>query len=126
MALDFKGTENSLSSNSKPDGYSDPVVVTFTDYEAVYDLTLSVLKATVENATATTTMAQIISNATIGITKQCEDIVNNDYDTTNTVDAYADWINLTHNLAAINGNAPYLQTTAISYVCTVKLYIKTS
>ncbi len=126
MALDFKGTKNSLSTNEKPSGYSDPVVVSFEDQEATYDLSLTVLKATVETATGAATMAAIIANATIGISKQCTDIVNNDYDTANTVDAYADWIGLTHNLAAINGSGDYLKNTAMSYVCTVKLYIKTS
>ena len=126
MAITNEGTQNSLSSNNKPDGYSDPVVSTFTDHEYISDLSLSVLKATVENATATTTMANIIANGTIGITKQIDDILAADYLATATVTAYADWIGISHNLAAISGNAPYLQATAISYVCTVKLYVKTS
>ena len=126
MAITNNGTVNSLTANEKPDGYSDPVVTTFDDYEYINDVTLSVLKSTVESATATTTMAQIISNATIGITKQCLDIVTADFIAASTVVMYADWTGLTHNLAAISGNAPYLQDTAMSYVCTVRIYVKST
>lgn len=126
MATDNKGTKNLLSSNEKPDGYSDPVVVDFADHEWVSTRTLSVLKATVENATATTTMANIISNGTIGITKQVTDIMTAMGADAVTTSVYTDWIGLTHNLAGINGNAPYLQATAMSYTCTVKIYSKNS
>ncbi len=126
MAIVNEGTVNSLTTNEKPAGYSDPSVSTFTDHEYINDVTLSVLKATVENATATTTMANIIADATIGITKQCLDIVTADFIAASTVVMYADWTGLSHNLAAINGAGTYLKATAMSYTCTVRIYVKST
>ncbi len=126
MAITNEGTVNSLTTNEKPAGYSDPVVTTFTDYEYINDVTLSVLKATVETATGAATMAAIIANATIGITKQCLDIVTADFIAASTVVMYADWTGLSHNLAAINGAGTYLKDTAMSYVCTVRIYVKST
>ena len=126
MAITNNGTVNSLTTNEKPAGYSDPVVTTFDDSEYINDVTLSVLKATVENATATTTMANIIANATIGLTKQCLDIVTADFIAASTVVMYADWTGLSHNLAAINGAGTYLKATAMSYTCTVRIYVKST
>jgi len=126
MAITNNGTKNSLTANELPSGYTKPVVSTFTDYEYSRSLTISVLKATVENATASTTMTNIINNATIGITKQITDILAADYLATATVTAYADLVGLSHNLAAINGSALYLTNTPLSYICTVNLYVKTT
>lgn len=124
MAITNNGTKNSLVADHLPSGYTRPTVTTFTDYEYVRDLTLSVLKATVENATPATTMANIIANGTVGITKQIDDILAADFLSSATVTAYADWIKISHNLATISGTGDYLDNIAMSYVCTVKLYVK--
>lgn len=124
MAITNNGTVNSLTANEIPLNYTRPTVTTFTDFDYVSDLTLTVLKATVENATAATTMTNIIAEAAIGITKQITDILAADYLASATVTAYADLTGLTNNFAAINGLAPYLTNTAPSYICTVKLYVK--
>ncbi len=126
MAITNNGTAHNLSANEKPSGYSDPSIITFDDWESVSTRTLTVLKATVENATAATTMANIFNDVTIGLDKQIEDIVAADYLASATVTTWAELTNLTHNLAAINGAGDYLKATAISYVCTVKYYVKTS
>ena len=126
MAITLNGTVNSLTSNEVPSGYTRPTVTIFTDHEYINDLELTVLKATVENATATTTMANIISDAAIGITKQVSDILAADYLATATVTAYADWTGLSNNFADVNGAAVYLKDTAASYTCTVRLYVKTA
>ncbi len=124
MAITNNGTKNNLPDAAVPDGYSRPAVTTFTDYEYTRPLTLTVLKATVENATATTTMANIISNGTIGITKQIDDIIAADFLSSATVTHYTSWTGITHNLASILGDAAYLKDTAMSYTCTVIVYIK--
>lgn len=124
MAIVNNGTVNSLTQNEIPTGYTRPTVTTFTDHEYERTLTLSVLKATVENADPAITMANIIANATIGITKQIDDILAADYLATATVTAYADLIGLSNNFASVNGLAPYLTNVATSYVCSVKLYVK--
>ncbi len=126
MATDNKGTRNQLSANEKPAGYSDPVVADFADHEWVSTRTLSVLKATVETATGAATMAAIIANATIGITKQVTDIMTALGADAVTTSVYTDWVGLSHNLAAINGAGTYLKNTAISYLCTVNIYSKNS
>lgn len=124
MAITNNGTVNGLVAAALPSGYTLPTVTTFTDYQYSRTLSLSVLKSTVENATATTTMANIIANATVGITKQITDILALDYLATATVTAYAEITHLTLNLAEVHGNADYLKNTAASYVCTVQLYVK--
>jgi len=122
MAITNNGTVNNLHISLLPSGYTRPTVTTFTDYEYVNDLSLTVLKATVENATASTTMANIIANATIGITKQITDILAADYLATATVTAYASLDSLSTNMAT----EVWLDDTAVSYTCTVKLYVKTA
>lgn len=124
MAITNNGTVNSIQVGNLPTGYTRPTVTTFSDYEYKRTLTLNVLKATVETATGAATMTAIIANATIGITKQITDILAADYLATATVTAYADLTHLTHNLAAINGSGDYLKNIALSYVCTVDLYVK--
>ena len=124
MAITNNGTKNSLPEDDLPTGYTRPTVTTFADYEYVRNLTLSVLKSTVENATPATTMANIIADATIGITKQIDDILAADFLGSATVTAYADWVSISHNLATISGAGDYLDNIAFSYECTLKLYVK--
>lgn len=126
MAITNNGTKNSLKPSQLPTGYSVPSLTTFTDYEYVNTLSLTVLKATVDESSAATTMAAIISNATIGITKQIDDILAGDFLATATVTAYADWTGLSNNFVNVRGSGDFLTNTAASYTCTVKLYIKTS
>jgi hypothetical protein len=124
MAITNNGTKNSLPDSQIPSGYSRPSVTTFTDYEYERTLTLSVLKSTVESATRSTTMTNIIGNGTIGITKQITDILAAEFLDSATVTAYAEIIALTHNFAAQAGTDVWLSNTACSYVATVKLFIK--
>ena len=124
MAIVNNGTKNSLQTSAIPSGYSLPSVTEISDYHYKYDLSLTVLKATVENATAATTMTNIIGNATIGITKQVDDILAADFLASATVTAYADWTGISHNLATVLGSGDYLKDTAMSYTCTVVLYVK--
>lgn len=123
MAISNLGTVNKLPASQKPSGYVDPVVASFTDYEYRRTLTLSVLKATVENVSPAVTMANIIANATIGLNKQIADIVAADYLGTATVTTFAELYSLSTNLQVSTDNV-YLGNTAASYICTVVLYIK--
>ena len=99
MALVNNGVKVSLKASQKPTGYSLPSVTTFTDYEYTRPMTLNVAKATVENATKATTLTNIISNATIGISKQVDDIMTADYIGSNTVTYYIDLLTINHNIA---------------------------
>jgi hypothetical protein len=73
--------------------------------------------------TRATTLLAIISNATIGINKQVTDLVTAEFDTTNTVTCYAILTGIDSNQAASASNDFYT-TTAMSYLCTVKFYVK--
>ena len=126
MAITNNGTQNRLSTTRLPSGYTAPTVTTFSDSEYVSTLNLTVLKATVESATASTTMTNIIGNATVGITKQIDDILDADYISTQTVTAYADMLTLGTNFDDKGATDDYLKNTASSYTCRVKLYVKTA
>ena len=125
MALTLNGVKNSLDATQLPSGYSRPSVTEFSDWEYKRTLALTVLKSTVENATASTTMTNIIDNGTIGLDKQCEDILNQDFDTSGaTITAWADWTTLSNNYVNVTGSGAALTDTAMSYTCTVVLYVK--
>jgi len=127
MAITNNGTRNSLSAAQKPALYTDPTVTTFADHEYKRTLTLSVLKATVETATSAATMTAILDNATIGINKQVSDIIDADYLATATVTTWADLRSLTTNIVDVSsGDGTWLKNTAVSYVATVDLYVKTA
>ena len=123
MAITNNGCKVSLQDTQLPSGYSLPSVTEISDYDYISDLTLNVLKATVENATDATTLTNIIGNATIGIDKQIDDILVADYLATATVTAYADLTHINSNIAAVN-TTDFYDNTAVSYVCTVRLYVK--
>lgn len=126
MAIALNGVQNSLTNNQIPTGYTKIGITTFSDNEskAVYDLT--VLKATVENSDPAVTMANILANGTVGLTKQITDILAGDYLATATVDAWADWTALSNNFSNIDKEGDYLTDSAASYQCRVILYVKTS
>jgi len=125
MAITANGVQNALADSSLPSGYARPVITTFTDYEWTRSLTLNVLKATVENATQTTTMTNILTNATVGLTKQITDIVAADFLTTPSVTWYASLVDLNTNIpVGQESNFTYLSNTPVSYVCKVVIYLK--
>ncbi len=126
MAIVSNGVANELPEAQLPTGYARPVVTTFTDFEYQRVITLNVLKATVENATPSTTMTNILTNATVGITKQLTDIVAADFLTTPTVTWYAKLIELNTNVPVLAdfSNTNYLTNTPVSYTAKVVLYLK--
>lgn len=127
MALTHNGVKNSLPETQLPSGYSRPSVTTFSDWEYKRVTTYTVAKANVENATASTTMTNIINDATYGLDKLVEDELNNDFDVSGaTVTAYSDWTAFTSNQSPETGSDPWLTTTAENYQCTVSTYIKVS
>lgn len=118
MAISNLGAINELPASQLPTGYTKPVVATFTDYEYTRTITLNVLKATVEAASAATTMANIFNNATIGINKQIADIIAADYLATAAVTSYGSLLSLGLN------TEDYLTNAAVNYKCVVKIYVK--
>lgn len=118
MAISNLGAINELPASQLPSGYTKPVVATFTDYEYVRSVTLNVLKATVEAASASATMTAIFNNATVGINKQIVDIIAADYLATAAVTTYGSLISLALNTEDYLTNAP------VNYKCVVKIYVK--
>ena len=124
MAITNNGTVNNLHDDQLPSGYTRPTVTTFTDWQWQQRIILSVLKATVQNAAEETTMTNIITNGTIGITQQVDDILANDYVASNTVTSFTNFIKLTSNEVPVGGDTPSLTTAGTSYLCTVDIYVK--
>jgi hypothetical protein len=125
MAISNLGAINSLPTAQIPAGYTLPVVATFADFEYVRTIQLLVLKATVEAATSPLTMAAIFNNATVGINKQVADIILADFLTTPNVTTYASLVALDTNINVGNfSDDTYLKNTAVSYKCTVNIYVK--
>ncbi len=120
MAITNNGTVNSLNIVQLPTGYVRPTVVTFTDEEYVSNLSLSILKTTVENGVNVTTMANIIAS----ITSIVDSILAADYVATQTVEAYADLVGLTSNQSVTLGDSKWLNNNATDYIAAVKLYVK--
>jgi len=126
MAITNNGCVNNLPASQIPSGYTRPTVSTFTDWQYKRTLTLSVLKATVDDATRATTMTNIRENATIGLNKQIVDIIAEDFVSSETVTTYGDWTALSNNFVDVTGTGTVLTDTAASYTCTVVLYVKSN
>jgi hypothetical protein len=126
MALTNAGTLVQLPSSRIPSDYTLPTVSSFTDWEyESSERTLTVLKSTVEDSDRSTTLANILANATIGINKQVTDLVTAEFDVTNTVTCYAVLTGIDSNVAA-SGSNDFYTDTAMSYSCTVKFYVKSA
>lgn len=124
MAIINGGTANDVPSVQIPVGYSRPTVARILDFNTASSLILTVLKATVENADPIVTMGNIINNATIGITKQIDDILAAIYLASPTVTAYASLKSITTNLEGTSGSDDIFKATATSYRCEVELFVK--
>ena len=126
MALTNNGTIVTIPTAQLPSGYTAPTgITTFTDYQWTYRVQLSILKSTVENATPSTTMTNIIDNGTIGVTKQITDIVAADFLTAPTTTYFTDVVILETTQSTITGaNDVWLDDVALSYLATVQVYLK--
>jgi hypothetical protein len=124
MAITFRGTKNSLPAAQLPADYAKPAVTEVTDYEYSSEVTLSVAKATVHDADPAVTMANILTNGTIGVNKQLTDKLAADFLGTATVTAHAELVALRNNYQSMSKDSPALTSTAAAYLATVRLYVK--
>lgn len=123
MAVTNNGTKVSAPSEQLPPTYSRPSITEFSDWTWQRTVQLDVAKATVENATANTTMGNIISNGTIGVTKQVTDIVTDQFSSSKTVTCFADIIKIESNEPPQQtGN--FFKNAAAKYVVTAIIYVK--
>lgn len=125
MAVVNNGVLLSIPTGLIPTGFTAPAVTTFTDFEYEREITLSVLKSTVENASKATTLLNIINNGTIGVSKQIEDIVTADYIGSNTVTFYSE-ITVLSNNQQVSVTSDFFGNVALSYSVKVKFYVKTA
>ena len=123
MAITNNGVMVTMPANLLPSGYTIPTGNSFTDWQYKRTVTLTVLKATVENATKATTLTNIIENATIGIEKQVLDIIAAAFVATETVTTYVDLYNITTNEQK-SISTDFYNDTATSYTCSCYIYIK--
>ena len=121
MALTHNGVKVSIPNAQLPSGYTKPSVTEFTDYELTYkNREFTIAKSSVENATASTTLTNLITQLDTDI----ETLLAADIDTVGlTVTAWSEVkrIRLNHNVDEVlftNGTDNYL--------CTVDIYVKTA
>jgi hypothetical protein len=123
MAITNNGTTVSASRDRLPSGYTLPTVTTFTDFEYKREATLYVDRATVFSATKTTTMTNILGDATIGVTKQVTDLVTADFDATKTITIYAELYEIDGNLG-VSQTGDFYSNVVDKFVCSVRIYVK--
>lgn len=123
MAITNNGTKVSVNSDKLPVGYTRPTVTTFTDHEYIRTEILSVDRATVYSATKTTTMANILANASIGVTKQVTDLVTADFDAAKTITIFADMYDIDTNLK-VSQTGDFYGNGDDDFLCYVKIYVK--
>jgi hypothetical protein len=122
MALVKQTTKISVPTAQRPSGYTDPGGANLTSSQPTYEnISLSIAKATVENATKSTTFDNILTDATVGIEKQIADrLAADDLGTTATVNYNIDWKAISNN-QTIAGE--FYTNVAESYVAVVDVYI---
>lgn len=122
MALVANATKISLDSTKTPAGFVDPGGSNLASSQPTYqNLSLSVLKSTVENATKATTFNQIRTDAVVGIEKQIADrLAADDLGTVATATYNIDWKDVRNNEIFTED---FYNDTAVSYVCTVDVYV---
>lgn len=124
MAITNKGTIVKLPISNLPAGYTHAEVVKVVNAEYKAQVTLTVLKATVENADPKITLNNILNNAIIGVTKQITDLVTEDYLATKTVEVHAELLSITNNQQL--GMNSFYTNAANAYTVLVNYFVKST
>lgn len=121
MAIVNAGTVVELGSPFLPLGYVKPTVTTFDDefYEAITK-TITVLKSSTENADPVIGLTDLVT----AVGSAIDVILANDYVASNTVDAYGVFKSVSTTLDVKNDGL--YNSTAVSYVCIVDIFVKVS
>lgn len=119
--LTHNGVKVSIPSAQVPSGYSLPSVTEFTDYEyVVHNREFTIAKSGVENATAATTLTNLITQ------------LDTDIETFLTADYHIDTLTVTawSEVKVIRSNNAvdeiFWTTGTNSYICVVDIYVKTA
>ena len=124
MAVTNNGTKVLIEAAKLPVGYTKPVVTTFTDAEYIGNISLNVLKSSVENADPVLTMQNILSNATVGVNKQITDKVTADFIGTNNTTVFSELLEITNNQQ--RDDSGFFTNVANSFVCKVRFHVKSA
>ena len=118
MALTNNGTKVSIASALLPSGYTKPTITEFTDnnWLSKPGITLTVDKATVDEATETATFTALVAAVNTAAAVEAAD-----YNASNTVTMWTDFKAVTTN--AKLGDVLYT-TGTVNYICTVDIYVK--
>ncbi len=122
MALVKQTTKISVPTAQRPSGYTDPGGTNLTNPQPEYrNFKITILKATVENATKATTFDNILTDATIGIEKQVADkLAADELGTTATVNYNIDWKSISNNQTVAE---EFYTNVAEAYVVVVDINI---
>ncbi len=126
MALVDNGLKVSVAGGQLPAGASAQAVTEFTDFEYVRNETFSVLKSTVQDSSKATTFDNILNEASIGVKAQVTALMTADYIATNTVTYYSEITYITTNIAGNSTVGDFYNDTAVSYMCVVRIFVKTA
>ncbi len=120
MALVNNGLKVSITSNQLPSGYTKPSVTEFTDQEYERDYVATIAKSAVEDANEVTAFTALVAAINTAIAA----LITADYDTSGlTVTIWSEFTILATNFTL--GNSLY-KNTAVNYIATCKVYIKTA
>lgn len=119
MAITNNGTVVSVKDSALPTGYTKPTV-TEVDADWTQNVTISVAKSGVENATPATAFAAIVS----AITSAVDSILSNDFVSSNTVTAHTEFLSISDNQDVDDNTDVAYSTTAESYSCVCRIFVK--
>jgi hypothetical protein len=125
MAFVVNPMKISVHASKRPDAITDTGGSNLTSSQPTYqNLQLSVLRATVQNASKALTFDAIRTNATIGISKQILDKLALEIDASAlTVTYNIDWKDVNNN-RTFSGD--FYGTAVEVYICTVDVYVNIS
>lgn len=119
--LTHNGAKVTIPDGQLPDGYTRPTVTQFADFELKYsDISFSVAKSGVQNATAATTLSNLITALNAAIVSYLTADLHID---TLTVTAWSDCkqIRLNNLISEV-----FWTNGTVNYVCVVDIYVKTA
>jgi hypothetical protein len=122
MALNFTGIKVSMSGYNVPSGALDSPYTPINGEFISVPFTLAIDKASVESAVPSDTWNTLISFLDTAI----ESKLLNDFNTTNTVDSYAELFGVRSNLQGSADNSDMYKNIVPAYLCSVVMYVKVS
>ena len=122
MALNFTGIKVSMNGYNVPTGaLSSAFTPIDGEFESI-EYTFTIDKSGVEAAVPSDTWNSLIAFLDTAIQSK----LSNDFNTANTVDAYAELFGVKSNLQGSANNSDMYKNIAPAYLCTVVMYVKVS